>query len=171
MKPALGIACAALALAVGCAGPSTFVSPDPPPQTHVDARFPNAVDPVRMAIRDGMAKAGMSIIGEECSRFVLVADRRQLPYIGEDAGEPASGPLPILRMRAVVSPKDTDSHVTHVRVTVEPVCRACDGATPYEWEYPVELIRDVLEHARKRLKHRGPRIAYPPRYLPPPRRR
>lgn len=163
MRAALGVACAALTLAVGCAGPSTFVSPDPPRGTHADARFPNKTEEVRLAVTQAMVVAGMSIVPGESTSTATVGEKHQLPYIGEDAGEPAAGPLPVYRMRAVLSRRGVD---THVRVAVEPHCPACNGTTPYEWEYPVELIRTVLERTRKTLGHRGPRIHYPPRFVP-----
>jgi hypothetical protein len=167
MRAALGIACAAVALSVGCAGPSTFVSPDPPRGAHVDAWFPEPLERVRFAIGQSMVLAGMTVVPSEDARTVAVAEKHQLPYIGEDAGAPAPGRLPVYRMRAVLSERGVD---THVRVTVEPHCPACNGTTPYEWEYPVELLRDVLERTRSKLGHRGPRIRYPPRYVPPRRR-
>jgi len=167
MRPALGIACAAVVLAAGCAGPSTFVSPDPPAGTHAEAWFPKPMERVRQAVAEAMVLAGMSIVPGESTPTAAVAEKPQLPYIGEDAGAPASGPLPVYRMRAVLSRRGVD---THVRVAVEPSCPACDGATQYEWEYPVELIRSVLERARSTLGHRGPRIQYPPRFIPRRRR-
>jgi len=171
MRTSLTTAVAALALALllltGCAGPSTFVSPEPPPETHADAWFLSGMPRVHAALRNAMAAAGMSVVTEECSPTVVVAERHQLPYIDEDVGAPAAGPLPVYRMRAVLSrPGDT-----HVRIAVRPHCTACDGTTPYEWEYPVDLIRTVLEDARRSLAERRPRFRYPPRYTPPRRRR
>ncbi len=163
MRAVLGIACTALALAAGCAGPSTFVSPEPPREAHADAWFPRGMDEVRLAVTQAMALAGMSIVPGENSPTVAVAEKHQLPYIAEDAGAPPAGPLPVYRMRAVLSSRGVD---THVRIVVEPGCPACDGTTPYEWEYPVDLIRSVLEGTRSKLGHRGPRIHYPPRFVP-----
>jgi hypothetical protein len=167
MRAALGIACAAVALAAGCAGPSTFVSPDPPQGAQVEASFPRPIERVRSAIVQSMGAARLSIIVTEGGPTVVVAEKHQLPYIAKDAGAPPTGPLPFYRMRAVLSRRGAD---THVRVTVEPSCPACDGTTQYEWEYPVELVRDVLERTRSALGVRGPRILYPPRFVPRRRR-
>lgn len=157
----------ALLLASGCAGPSTFVSPQPPPETHADAWFLSDMPSVHAALRGATVAAGMSIVTEECSATVVVAEKHQLPYIDAEVGAPAAGRLPVYRMRAALSrPGDT-----HVRVAVRPLCPACDGATPYEWEYPVDLIRTVLEGTRSSLAERRPRLRYPPRYAPPRWRR
>ena len=163
MKPALGTVCVALALLAGCAGPATFVSPEPPREAYVDAVFPRTIERVRVAVREAMIGSGLTIVPEETSRTVVVAERTQVPYIGEDAGAPAAGPLPVYRVRAALSARGPD---THVRVAVVPRCPACDGSTPYEWEYPVDLIRSVLDATRSKLGHRGPRIQYPPRFVP-----
>lgn len=167
MRAALAIACGAAALSVGCAGPSTFVSPDPPDGAQVDTWFPRPMERVRSAIAQSMSEARLSITVAEGGPTVVAAEKHQLPYIAEDAGAPPTGPLPVYRMRAILSPRSAG---THVRVTVEPSCPACNGTTPYEWEYPVDLIRDVLERTRSALGHRGPRIDYPPRFVPRRRR-
>jgi hypothetical protein len=164
MRVALGVAsAAALALACGCAGPSTFVSPDPPAPAQVDASFPNDPAAVHLALSRAMELAGISIVPGESTATVAVAEKHQLPYIAEEAGAPAAGRLPVYRMRALLSRRGVE---THVRIVVEPLCPACDGTTPYEWEYPIDLIRSVLERTRSSLGHRGPRIQYPPRFVP-----
>jgi hypothetical protein len=163
MRVALGFAGAALALAAGCAGPSTFVSPEPPARAQVDASFPNDLPAVRLAVTQAMDLAGLAPLPGEGNPTVIVAEKHQLPYIAEDAGAPAAGPLPLYRMRATLSRRGVE---THVRIVVQPECPACNGTTPYEWEYPVDLIRRVLERTRSTLGHRGPRIDYPPRFVP-----
>lgn len=163
MRAVLGTACATVAFVAGCAGPATFVSPEPPHEAHADALFPRTIERVRAAVAETMVESGLTIVPEETSRTVVVAEKTQLPYIGEDAGAPAAGPLPVYRVRAALSRRAAD---THVRVAVLPQCAACDGSTPYEWEYPVDLIRSILEQTRSKLGHRGPRIHYPPRFVP-----
>jgi hypothetical protein len=163
MRVALGFAGVALALAAGCAGPSTFISPNPPAPVEVDAFFPNGLPAVRAAVTQAMDLAGLAPVPGESSPTVAVAEKHQLPYIAEDVGAPVAGPLPAYRMRAMFSRRGAE---THVRVVVEPQCPACNGTTPYEWEYPVDLIRRVLERARSTLRPHGPRIDYPPRFVP-----
>ena len=168
MRAAVGTVCATLVLVAGCAGPATFVSPEPPHEAHADALFPRTIERVRVAVGEAMVESGLTIVPEGTSRTLVVAEKTQLPYIGEDAGAPAAGPLPVYHLRAALSRRGAD---THVRVVVAPLCPACDGSTPYEWEYPVDLIRGVLEKTRSKLGRRGPRIHYPPRFLAPRWRR
>jgi hypothetical protein len=152
----------ALLLAAGCGGPATFVSPDPPPDTTADAWFLSGVPAVGAAVRQAMTEHGMAIDAAKSSATVVVASRQQLPYVDESSGRPASGPLPAYRVRAVLS----RAGETRVRLTIAADCRACDGATPYEWQYPVDLTRRVFERTRAILGERRPRFAYPPRYRP-----
>ena len=151
-----------LLLVVGCGGPATFVSPDPPPDTAADAWFLSGVPAVRSALRQAMTEHGMMIDAGESSATVVVGVRQQLPYVDEASGRPASGPLPTYRARAVLSRK----RETHVRLAVRADCRSCDGVTPYEWQYADDVIRAVFERTRSVLGERRPRFAYPPRYRP-----
>jgi hypothetical protein len=168
MRAALGTVLAAVVLTAGCAGPATFVSPDPPNDVRVEAWFPKPIERVRGAVADAMVHSRVSIVAGKSTPTLVVGEKPQLPYIGEDAGAPASGPLPVYRVRAALSRRGVD---THVRVSVDPSCPACDGQTLYEWEYPVELVRNILEGTRSKLGGRAPRISYPPRFVPPRRRR
>jgi hypothetical protein len=101
----------------------------------------------------------------------VVGTKQQVPYVGDGAGAPAEGPLPVYRLRATIARRGSD---THVRATIAAVCQTCDGKTPYEWEYPGDLLRKVLEGARRDLNEKRVRVSYPPRYKPvrwrPPRR-
>ena len=151
-----------LLLVVGCGGPATFVSPDPPPDTAADAWFLSGVPAVRSALRRAMTEHGMMIDSGESSATAVVGVRQQLPYVDEASGRPASGPLPAYRVRAALSRE----RETHVRLTVGADCRSCDGVTPYEWQYPGDVTRAVLERTRSILGERRPRFAYPPRYRP-----
>ncbi len=151
----------------GCAGPSTFVSSEPPPETAADAWFLSGIPAVRAAVRQAMIDHGVTLDAAKSGPTVLVGSKEQLPYVDEETGEPAAGPLPVYVVRAAISrPGDT-----HVRLQVRAECGACDGETPYVWEYPSDLIRAILEETRTALHERHPRIVYPPRYRPPRWRR
>ncbi|MBD3349817.1 MAG: hypothetical protein GF400_11580, partial [Candidatus Eisenbacteria bacterium] len=149
---------AALAFA-GCGGTATFVSTEPPPDTSADAWYASRMAKVRTALTRAMTEAGFSL-EPASSKTVVTGTKQQLPYVDEETGGPAGGPLPAYKMHAVLTRKEK----THVRLAVHPECAACDGATPYEWEYPVDLLRDVLERTRRILGETRPRFAYPRRY-------
>ncbi len=166
--PAL-LALLALLAAGGCGGTATFVSAEPPPDSVADAWFGRPVTEVRAAVLQAMLDGGLVIDQSASDAATVVGTRQQVPYVGEGAGELAGGPLPLYRVKVVLS---RDGR-THVRATVHAVCQACDGATPYEWEYPGDLVRDILERAHRRLGDSAARFEYPPRFRPtrwrPPR--
>lgn len=165
------VACA-LALACGCGGPATFVSPTPPPGTTGDAWYARPPASVRTALGTAIAESGLVLDDSRTDRNTLVGSRQQVPYVGDGAGELAAGPLPLYRVTVGLS---SDGSETHVRATVQVVCSACDGSTPYEWEYPSDVIRSIFEKTRKILGVGKPRYRYPARHVPPkwrpPRRR
>ena len=148
----------------GCAGPARFVSPEPPPDTTAEAWFASGPPAVRAALVAAMESQGIAIDAAACSPTTVVGVRHQLPYVDETSGGPARGTLPAYRLRAVLERRDH----THVRLTVRVHCPACDGVTPYEWEYPGDVIRRVLDRVRRALGERRPRFAYPARYRPAP---
>ena len=163
------LALPALLAAGGCGGPATFVSTEPPPDSVAEAWFGLPVTEVRAAVRQAMLDGGLVIDQPASDATTVVGTRQQVPYVGEGAGELAGGPLPLYRVKVVLS---RDGR-THVRATAHAVCPTCDGATPYEWEYPGDLVRDILEGAHRRLGDPGARFNYPPRFRParwrPPR--
>jgi len=170
MSPGRAEAMVAMAVAVaslaGCAGPATFVASEPPPETGVDAWFASPPAKVRGALAQSMIEEGFSV-EPGASPKAVVGTKRQVPYVDEESVEPASGPIPFYALRAVIA-RDGE---THVRLTVHPECASCDGTSLYEWEYPVDLMRDVVERSRKMLREKRPRVVYPPRYRPPHPRR
>jgi len=160
-------ACVAGALA-GCAPSATFVSAEAPPNAAVDVAFANGIPAVSDALRRAMGRSGITVKpGLDDARVVGV--RQQVPYVGAGATDPAPGELPVYRVTATVTRRE----VTRVRAIVEVLCPACDGTTPYEWEYPTDVLRHVIDGAREILRERGGRVAYPPRHRParwrPPR--
>lgn len=156
--------CAALAAGMGCAGPATFVSADPPPDVDAEAWYASAMPAVRSALERAMIDAGMIVDRDASSQTKIVASKQQMPHIGEGTDEPAAGPLPVYRLTAELSrPGDT-----HVLATLVVRCAACNGETAYQWEYPGDVVRRVFEETRKILKERSPRYRYPPRFVAPP---
>ncbi|MBD3366607.1 MAG: hypothetical protein GF405_00365 [Candidatus Eisenbacteria bacterium] len=151
---------AALA-AGGCAGGSTFVSTTPPPDTSGDAWFIADAPRVRNAVARSMQEHGFAL-DAGTGGAVVAGTKPQL--VAE--GRPADG-RPVYRLRCII----TRQGDTHVRATVAPQCAVCDGTTEFEWEYPADLVRGVLERTRTLLGERRARIDYPPRYRPPHRRR
>jgi hypothetical protein len=153
----------------GC-GPATFVSTQPPPDVHAEAWFRSPVAKVESALRQAMSEDGLSLEPEDAAA-VVVGVKQQLPYVDEESGQPASGPLPVYRLRATITRADE----TRVEIVLDPKCVACDGQTPYEWEYPCDVIRSILDRTRRILRENRARVSYPPRYRParwhrPPRR-
>jgi hypothetical protein len=151
---------------LGCGVPATFVSPVPPSDAGADAWFAGPVKEVRQAFRQAMLDAGMSIDIGRSSPMMLVGLRQQVPYVDGDSEGPATGSPPIYVMRVELSRPAAE---THVRMIVDVQCPSCDGTSPYVWEYPADLIRNVIEHARDTLREQSPRINYPTRYRPPAR--
>jgi hypothetical protein len=163
----MGRTIAAATLFVGClfaaagCGPATFVSAEPPPETHAEAWFASSLAKVEGALNRAMFENGLSV-DSSTSTGEVVATKQQLPFVDEESGQPASGPLPLYRLRARI----TRPGQTHVKVVLTAECRACDGETPYEWEYPGDVIRAVLDDTRKILREKRARVAYPPRCRP-----
>lgn len=146
----------------GCGGPATFVSPDAPPDTNADAWFASGVPKVRSALQQAMMETGL--VPGVGPAGVVVGKKPQLPYVDEESGEPASGPLPVYELRATL----TRPGETRVHVVLHVSCAACNGRTPYEWEYPGDVIRKVLERTKRILRESRTRFEYPVRYRPPP---
>ena len=163
VRMVIAAAVVALAAVAGCGGTATFVSAEPPPDTAADAWFLSGVPAVRSALRQAMTEHGMSVDPKTSSPSVVGAFKPQLPHVDEASGAPAAGPLPTYRIRATLS----RARETHVRLLVKAECPACDGLTPYEWQYPGDVVRSVFERTRSILGERRPRFAYPPRYRPP----
>jgi hypothetical protein len=132
-----------------------------------EAWFDSPVQAVRDAMAVAMARAGIAIEGDDAE---LVGVKQQVPHVGRGAGEPAPGPLPVYRIRVTFA-RDGG---TRVRARLEPVCPACNGKTPYVWQYPGDLLRDVFEETRQALGEREARFSYPARHKPvrwrPPKR-
>jgi hypothetical protein len=165
-----GSAMLALALS-GCGAAATFTSAVPPPDATAEAWYRSDAPAVRSAIVRAMRDAMITVDPASGDAGTVVGTRQQVPYVGEGGVEPAAGPLPAYRLRVTTARRATD---THVLATVSAVCRTCDGKTPYEWEYPGDLLKDVLEGAREILGEKRVRVSYPPRHRPvrwrPPRR-
>jgi hypothetical protein len=149
-------------VAAGCASTSTFVSVEPPPGAVVEASFTSGAPEVVDALLKAMSKAGLTVDvrGEGGDRVVGV--RQQVPFVGKGTTAPAAGALPVYRLTAAV----TSRGQTLVTASVEVLCKSCDGETPYEWEYPTDLLRTVIEGACHLLGERGHRVTYPPRHRP-----
>jgi hypothetical protein len=117
-----------------------------------------------------MLRSGLTLFPGEGDPDALIASRQQVPYVGRGAGPPAPGPLPVYRVTATITRQDD----THVRVSLDVVCPACNGKVPYEWQYPGDLLREVLDGARRILSEKDARVSYPPRHRParwrPPKR-
>ncbi|MFH1690833.1 MAG: hypothetical protein ABIE42_11475 [Candidatus Eisenbacteria bacterium] len=154
----------------GCGAPATFVSTTPPPDMTAEAWYGSSVPEVRAAISKAMRGARIAISPDAGGAGTIVGTKQQVPYVGRGAGEPAPGRLPVYRVRTTITrPGD----VTHVRASIEVVCPSCGSKTPYEWEYPGNLFRDIFEGTRRILSDRKARVSYPPRHEPvrwrPPR--
>jgi hypothetical protein len=160
---------AMLSLAAGCAPSATFVSTEPPPQVEVVADFTSSSTAVTSALRRAMIRSGITLEAAGPERNRVVGVRQQVPYVGGGAVDPAPGRLPFYSVTGVV----TVDEQTRVRLTVDARCQTCDGSTPYEWEYPVDVLRAVLERTREALGEGRLRVEYPRRYKPakwqPPR--
>lgn len=158
------LACAA-ALA-GCGGPATFVSADPPPVTKAEAWFLSTVPNVHSAMRQAMVDNGLEVEpGAEEAQ--LVGTKKQLPFVDEDSQAPAEGPLPVYHVTADI--KRTGE--TYVSLVLMPECSTCGGSTEYEWEYPGDILRDVLNEAQNILLESRARFVYQDRFRPETRRR
>lgn len=147
------------ALLAGCGGPATFVSDEPPPDAAGDAWFLSPIPSVRSAMKQAMIKQGMTIDPSVSTPTRLVGTKPQTPYVDEEAGGPAAGPLPVYVFKAVLSrPGDT-----HARVTVRAEMSGVSAGTPYEWEYPRDLMKRTFERTREILHERRIRYTLPPR--------
>ncbi len=160
-RVAVLVALASLAMLAGCGGPATFVSADPPVTTQAEAWFVSPVAAVQSALRQAMKQEGLETVPAPKDADVLGV-KRQIPYVDEESGAPADGPLPVYRVAAFLRRNGK----THVRLVLTPECRACDGSTPYEWEYPGDVLRGVLERTRGILSEQGARFVYPERFRP-----
>lgn len=176
MKPGgatiLAIVLIAAGLAAGCGAPATFVSDVPPPDVETEIHFDSTLARVRSAIRVSALRNGLTIDEPRSTTAVVVASLHQLPYVGEGVLEPASGRLPFYVLTARLS--STGATGTDVAIGVE-VRHVGDRGAPYEWRYPTDVLRSVLDDARKTLRERA-RCRLPDRYRPtarwePPRGR
>ncbi len=151
----------ALALG-GCAGGSSFTATSPPPDTSADAWFVASPERVRNAVARAMEEQGFALMTDPDTGAILRGTKPQLVADGRPVEQ-----MPIYVLRARVTKEGN----THVRATVSPECPVCDGVTEFEWEYPTDLLRDVLGRTRALLGEGTARLSYPPRYRPPIRRR
>jgi len=156
------LAAAGVLAAAGCGGPATFVSTAPPPETSADAWFVCPPAKVRGAVRQAAVESGFSL-NPGGPDHLVTGTKQQMPYIDEETSKPTTGPLPLYELTARI----TREEKTHIRLSIDPVCTACDGQTPYEWEYPVDLLRDIMQRTTGLLRGSKSRIVYPGRYRPP----
>jgi len=156
-------ACAFLPVALGgCGGTATFVSATPPPQVSADAWYVSSDPVVRDAIWQAMLAGRIVVDPARCDSATVVGTKQQVPYVGEGADEPAPGPLPVYRVTAII----TNQGDTHVQASVDVLCPNCGGKVPYEWEYPVDVLRDIVNGAREFLGEKRVHASYPPRHEP-----
>lgn len=156
-------ACAVLPMALGgCGGTATFVSAHPPPRVSADAWYESSVPVVRDAVWQAMLAGRIAVDPDRSDGTTVVGTKQQVPYVGKGAGEPAPGPLPVYRITATI----TDQGDTHVRTSIDVLCPNCSGKVPYEWEYPVDVLRDIVNGAREFLGERRVHASYPPRHEP-----
>ncbi len=146
----------------GCGGTATFVSATPPPQMSADAWYRSSVPAVKAAVRQAMLDARIMVDPAAGDDATVVGKKQQVPYVGKGAGEPVPGPLPVYRITATI----TTQGDTHVRASVDVLCPNCSGKVPYEWEYPVDVLRDIVNGAREFLGEKRVRASYPPRHEP-----
>ena len=164
-RPLAASAVVAVALLAGCGGPATFVSADPPPATTASAWFAAGVPAVRDALARAMASEGLTL-DSTGGTTLLIGSKHAVPYIDDETTTPVAGPLPLYVLEATLArPKET-----HVRLVL--LVRD-DGRpnVPFEWEYPSDLIRGVLDRARDHLREPRARYDVPPRYRAPRWRR
>jgi hypothetical protein len=156
-------ACAFFPVALGgCGGTATFISATPPPQVSADAWYESSVPAVRDAVWQAMLASRIAVDPARCDGATVVGTKQQVPYVGKGAGEPAPGPLPVYRVTAIIT-KQGD---THVRTSVDVLCSTCSDNVPYEWEYPVDVLRDIVNGAREFLGEKRVHASYPPRHKP-----
>ncbi len=160
-----------LATLNGCGGAATFVSTEPPPDVTAEAWYTSSVPQVKAAIGRAMRGARVAVDPDAGGAGTIVGTKQQVPYVGTGAGAPAAGPLPVYRVAVTVR---RQGDLTHAGASIEVVCPSCGSETPYEWQYPGDLFRDIFERTRRILSDRGGRTSYPPRHEPvkwrPPRR-
>ncbi len=156
-------ACAFLPVALsGCGSTATFVSVTPPPQVSADAWYESSVPAVRDAVWQAMLAGRIAVDPDRSDGTSVVGTKQQVPYVGSGAGEPAPGPLPVYRITATI----TNQGDTHVRASIDVLCPTCGDNVPYEWEYPVDVLRDIVNGAREFLGEKRVRASYPPRRKP-----
>ena len=175
-RPLLAIAAALVAGALilaaltGCGGAASFTSTERPPDSTSEAWYESPAPAVRAALAEAMVGAGITIDETAGDAGMVVGTKRQLPYTGRRAPDSPPGPLPLYRVSATVSNRGD----THVRAQFQAVCTSCGGKTPFVWEYPGDVLRDVFEGAGRLLSEKSQRVTYPPRHEPvrwrPPRR-
>ena len=155
--------CAFLSVALGgCGGTATFVSATPPPQVSADAWYESSIPVVRDAVWQAMLADGIAVDPAHCGSATVIGTKQQVPYVGKGTGGPAPGPLPVYRVTATI----TNQGDTHVRAFIDVLCPSCTGKVPYEWEYPVDILRDLVNGAREFLGEKRVRASYPPRHKP-----
>ena len=156
-------ACLSLPVALGgCGGPATFISATPPPDVFAEVWYKSPIPAVRDAVRQAMLDARITVDAAAGNDAEVIGAKQQVPYVGEGAGEPTPGPLPVYRVTATLT-KQGD---THVRASVDVACPTCNGKVPYEWGYPDDLLRDIFDGASRILNERSARVSYPPRHRP-----
>jgi len=159
----LAAACA-VALLAGCGGPATFVSLDPPPATTADAWFAAGAPAVRDALLLALTSEGFSL--DSGGPKTLVATKHAVPYIDEETAAPVSGPLPVYVLEGTVARPNQ----THVRLVLSVRHQGTRDA-PFEWEYPTDVLRAVLDRTRDALREPRARYHLPPRFRAPRWRR
>ena len=162
MRPAALLLLLTFPFLTSCAPSATFVSAEPPHDVEVSASFTSGAPAVTNALRLALGRSGITPDPVDAAENRVIGVRQQVPYVGAGASNPAPGQLPVYTVTAVVTPGER----THVRLSVIVQCPACDGSTPYEWEYPVDVVRNVLERTRRMLGERGTTVDYPPRHRP-----
>jgi len=171
IAPALAAGAFILVALTGCGGPASFTSTEQPPDSTSEAWYKSPAPAVRAALAGAMVEAGITIDRTVSDTGMVVGTKQQLPYTGRRGPpEPSPGPLPLYRVSATVSKRGD----THVRALFQAVCTSCGGKTPFVWEYPGDVLRDVFEGAGRLLSEKSQRVTYPPRHEPvrwrPPRR-
>jgi hypothetical protein len=151
----------AAVVAGGCAGGATFTSTDPPPETTADAWFIASQPRVRNAAARAMQEHGFAL-DPDGGPALVVGTKAQRPADGQASSE--KSPTYLLR---IVITREGD---THARATVLPECALCDGSREFEWEYPADVLRGVLERTRDLVGERRARLVLPPRHRPHARR-
>jgi hypothetical protein len=157
----LACAFAAIVVAAGCAGPSTFVSTSAPPESVGEAWFQDDIQPVKTAIARAMFEGGATINVRDTTATKVVGVLPQPPYMPKGQAEATSTKPAVYNITAALSKVGLD---TYVKFTVVPKCPGCNGTTAFVWNYPGDLMRDIYERADGMLRVRWHPVSYPYRY-------